>query len=98
MEEIKTTVSEEGGERNYAKRIYILLSFMAALAFIAILKVTKGIAVQIVLSVLLALVALPALRKMHTRLRFPWGLGIVVSLAAFILLIGAIARLLRSEE
>lgn len=97
MEEIKTTVSEEGGERNYAKRIYILLSFMAALAFIAILKVTKGIAVQIVLSVLLALVALPALRKMHTRLRFPWGLGIVVSLAAFILLIGAIARLLQAS-
>lgn len=97
MEEIKTTVSEEGGERNYAKRIYILLSFMAALAFIAILKITKGIAVQIVLSVLLALVALPALRKMHTRLRFPWGLGIVVSLAAFILLIGAIARLLQAS-
>ncbi|MBR5095610.1 MAG: AI-2E family transporter [Treponema sp.] len=97
MEEIKKTVSEEGGERNYAKRIYILLSFMAALALIAVLKVTKGIAIQIVLSVLLALVALPAIRKMHTRLRFPWGLGIVVSLAAFILLIGAMARLLQAS-
>ena len=97
MEEIKTTVPAESGEKNYAKRIYILLSFMAALAFIAILKVTKGIAIQIVLSILLALVALPAIRKMHTRLRFPWGLGIVVSLAAFILLIGAMARLLQAS-
>ena len=97
MEEIKTTVSEEGGEKNYAKRIYILLSFLATLAFIAILKITKDIAVQIVLSILLSLVALPAIRKMHTRLRFPWGLGIVVSLAAYILLIGAMARLLQAS-
>ena len=97
MEEINKTVSEEGGEKNYAKRIYILLSFLAALVFIAVLKITKGIAIQIVLSILLALVALPAIRKMHTRLRFPWGLGIVVTLAAFILMIGALARLLQAS-
>lgn len=97
MEEINTTVSEDGGEKNYAKRIYILLSFLTALLLVAVLKVTKGIAIQILLSILLALVALPAIRKMHTRLRFPWGLGIVVTLAAFILMIGAIARLLQAS-
>ena len=95
MEEDQLMETER--QKNYPRRIFILLSLFAALAFIAILKVTKGIAVQIILSILLALVALPAIRKMHSKARLPWGVGILFSLIAFILLIGAIARLLQAS-
>ena len=84
-------------EKNYPRRIFILLTFFAMVAFVAILKVTKTISVQIILSILLALVALPAVRKMRNKLRLPWGAGVLVTLIAFILLIGAIARLLQAS-
>ncbi len=84
-------------EKNYPRRIFILLTFFAMVAFVAILKVTKTISVQIILSLLLALVALPAVRKMRNKLRLPWGVGVLVTLIAFILLIGAIARLLQAS-
>ena len=49
MEEDQLMETER--QKNYPRRIFILLSLFAALAFIAILKVTKGIAVQIILSI-----------------------------------------------
>ncbi len=84
-------------EKNYTRRIFILLTFLSMVIFVAILKATKEISVQIILSVLLALIALPAIRKMRTKLRLPWGVGVLVTLVAFILLIGAIARLLQAS-
>ena len=100
MEEktVMESASLEGAkEKNYPRRVFILLCLLSMVVLVAILKVTKGIAVQIVLSILLALVALPAVRKMHTRLRLPWGVGIGITLIAFVLSIGAIARLLQAS-
>lgn len=74
-----------------------MLLLLTMIVFIAILKATKSFSVQVVLSILLALVALPAIRKMHSKLKFPWGLGIFVTLVAFIALIGVIARLLQAS-
>ena len=93
---------ENGGpenkkEKNYPRRIFILLSAQALLILLAILKATKSISIQILLSILLALVALPAIRKMHSKFRIPWGLGILVTLVAFILLISGLARLLQAS-
>lgn len=95
---ILDSAAQEGvKEKNYPRRIFILLCLLSTVVLMAILKVTKGIAVQIVLSTLLALVALPAVRKMHSRLRLPWGVGVGITLIAFVLSIGAIARLLQAS-
>ena len=84
-------------KKNYQRRIFILLSILTLTLFLAILKATKAISVQILISLLLALIALPSIRKMHSKLRLPWAAGIVVTLIAFILLIGGIARLLQAS-
>ena len=83
--------------KNYQRRIFILLSILSLVLFVAILKATKGISIQILISILLALIALPAISKMRAKLRLPWGAGIVVTLIAFMLLIGVIARLLQAS-
>lgn len=95
MEDNQTAETER--QKNYPRRIFILLSILSAIAFIAILKATKSFSIQILLSILLALVALPAIRKMHARLKFPWWLGVIVTLTAFILLVVGIARLLQAS-
>ena len=84
-------------EKNYPRRIFILLSVLTLFAFLAILKATKSFSVQILLSILLALIALPAIRKLHSKFRLPWAAGIVISLAAFILLFSGLARLLQAS-
>lgn len=84
-------------EKNYTRRIFILLSAVTLIFFLAILKATKSFSIQIFLSILLALIALPAIRKLHSRFRLPWSVGILISLIAFILLISGFARLLQAS-
>lgn len=84
-------------EKNYTRRIFILLSVLGVVLIFAILKATKSFSIQIFLSVLLALIALPAIRKMHSKFRMPWVVGVLVTLVAFILLIGGFARLLQAS-
>ena len=84
-------------EKNYTRRIFILLSAVTLIFFLAILKATKSFSIQIFLSILLALIALPAIRKLHSRSRLPWSVGILISLIAFILLISGFARLLQAS-
>ncbi len=87
----------EAKEKNYPRRIFILLAFLTAILFLAILKATRAFSIQIFISLLLALVALPTIRKMHSKMRLPWALGIILTLAAFFLLIGGMARLLQAS-
>ena len=74
-----------------------MLSAVTLIFFLAILKATKSFSIQIFLSILLALIALPAIRKLHSRFRLPWSVGILISLIAFILLISGFARLLQAS-
>ena len=96
-QEVLDAAQTAAKEKNYPRRIFILLSFFSLLSFLAILKVTKSFSIQIILSILLALIALPAIRKLHSRLKLPWAVGILLSLTAFVLLIGGIARLLQAS-
>ena len=84
-------------EKNYPRRIFILLSVLTLIILLAILRATKSFSIQVFLSIFLALIALPAIRKMHSRFRLPWTLGVVVTLVAFILLISGLARLLQAS-
>ena len=84
-------------EKNYPRRIFILLSVLTLIILLAILRATKSFSIQVFLSIFLALIALPAIRKMHSKFRLPWTLGVVVTLVAFILLISGLARLLQAS-
>ena len=94
---IDGNINSEKKEKNYPRRIFILLSLLTLIVFMAILKATKSFSVQIFISILLALIALPAIRKMHSKFRIPWSLGVVISLITFVLLIGGLARLLQAS-
>ncbi len=96
---VKETVQSQSKPvvEGYTRKIYSVLLFISFIVFFSILKITKSVSVPVVIAVFLSLVALPFIRRMHQKLRFPWLLGIVVTLVFFIALIAVIARLLQTS-
>lgn len=83
-------------QRNYSHSIFILLMLIVIAGFFALLKVTQTVSIPITLSILLAFVFYPVLRKMH-KLHIPWIVGIAIILVITFVVMTLLVNIFKSS-
>lgn len=81
---------------NYSKQIFIILIFLAAVVFFAVLKFTYSFTMPVAFAFILALVYYPIMRKLH-KIRIPWTVSMILLLIITAVLLVVIGRLLVSS-
>nr|MCR5289302.1 AI-2E family transporter [Treponema sp.] len=66
--------------KTYIRGIFYLLTFLAAITGVALLKLLASVVIPVMFSLLLALAMLPLIRKLNRRFHVPWNLACVLIL------------------
>lgn len=81
----------------FLKGIFYFLIFMSVILAGTMLKVLESFFKPVVLSVLLASVFYPFIKKLNKRFKIPWLLGIIIVYAIFIVIFFGIGNILSSS-
>ena len=84
-------------KKNYSRGIYYLLFVTVAIILFGIMKITSSVMIPVALAILLALIAIPVIEKLQHKFHIPWGVGILITLVFFIILIWGIGSLLMTS-
>ena len=81
----------------FLKGIFYLLIFLSVVLAGTMLKVLESFLKPVTLAILLAAVFYPFIKKLNTRFKIPWGIGILIVYALFIIIFFGLGNILTSS-